>query len=216
MSLSPGTRLGPYEILVAARRGRDGRGLPGAGHAPRPRGGGQGPAARTDGFRAGAPALRARGEDDLPALASAHLRALRRRAGRARPNTWSWSSSRGRRSRTASRRGRSPLDQALRFGAEIADALEKAHRQGIVHRDLKPGNIMLTSSGAKVLDFGLARALGPLRRGRVGDGPADGDAADRSGHGPRHGAVHGARNSSRARRRTPARTSSRSVSCCTR
>ena len=58
-------------------------------------------------------------------------------------------------------KGSVPLDQALRLGAEIADALEKAHRQGIVHRDLKPGNIMLTSSGAKVLDFGLARALGP-------------------------------------------------------
>ena len=48
-------------------------------------------------------------------------------------------------------------EQVLRFGIEIADALDKAHRQGIVHRDLKPGNVMLTRSGVKLLDFGLAK-----------------------------------------------------------
>ena len=58
-------------------------------------------------------------------------------------------------------KGALPLDQALKIAVEIADALDKAHRQGITHRDLKPGNIMLTKSGAKLLDFGLAQLKGP-------------------------------------------------------
>ena len=51
------------------------------------------------------------------------------------------------------------FEQVLRFGTQIADALDKAHRSGIVHRDLKPGNVMLTKSGVKLLDFGLAKAV---------------------------------------------------------
>jgi eukaryotic-like serine/threonine-protein kinase len=53
-----------------------------------------------------------------------------------------------------------PPDEVLRYGLEIVDALDRAHRAGIVHRDLKPGNVMLTKSGAKLMDFGLARATG--------------------------------------------------------
>jgi len=54
-------------------------------------------------------------------------------------------------------KGALPLDVALKVGIAIADALDKAHAQGITHRDLKPGNVMLTESGAKLLDFGLAK-----------------------------------------------------------
>src|SRR5262249_26836775 len=60
--------------------------------------------------------------------------------------------------------GAPPLEQTLRYGTEIADALDKAHRQGIVHRDLKPGNVMLTKTGVKLLDFGLAKAMGHSQR----------------------------------------------------
>src|SRR5256712_4596577 len=55
------------------------------------------------------------------------------------------------------KKGPLPLDQVLQFAIEIADALDKAHRKGVTHRDLKPGNIMLTKSGTKLLDFGLAK-----------------------------------------------------------
>ena len=58
-------------------------------------------------------------------------------------------------------KGPLPLEQVLRYGTEIAEALERAHRAGIVHRDLKPGNIVLTKSGAKLLDFGLAKIIHP-------------------------------------------------------
>jgi len=54
-------------------------------------------------------------------------------------------------------KGALPIEQVLKIGIEIADALDKAHRQGLVHRDLKPGNIMLTKAGAKLMDFGLAK-----------------------------------------------------------
>ena len=67
-------------------------------------------------------------------------------------------------------RGPLPSSELLRTGIEIADALDRAHRAGIVHRDLKPANVMLTRSGSKLMDFGLARATGMA-------GPAGGSGA---------------------------------------
>ncbi|MDX1583455.1 MAG: protein kinase, partial [Thermoanaerobaculia bacterium] len=66
------------------------------------------------------------------------------------------------------KKGPLPLHDVLKYGRQIASALDAAHRQGVIHRDLKPGNIMLTKSGAKLLDFGLAKSAAE------GGGPVDG------------------------------------------
>jgi serine/threonine protein kinase len=70
-------------------------------------------------------------------------------------------------------KGPLPPGQLLKVGIEIASALDAAHRVGIVHRDLKPGNVMLTRSGVKLLDFGLAKALAP-------EGPVEGVTSART------------------------------------
>src|ERR1700676_16580 len=79
-------------------------------------------------------------------------------------------------------KGSLPIQQVLHYAIEISDALDKAHRKGITHRDLKPGNIMLTKSGTKLLDFGLAKLkqeaapalpdsqLATMKSGITGDG----------------------------------------------
>ena len=82
-------------------------------------------------------------------------------------------------------RGALPLDESLRYAIQIASALDKAHREGIVHRDLKPGNVMLTKSGAKLLDFGLAK----IARSKVpGGGAAAPTPAPAASHVSRNGA----------------------------
>ncbi len=72
-------------------------------------------------------------------------------------------------------KGPLPAEQVLRYGIEIADALDKAHRRGVVHRDLKPGNVMLTpQGGVKILDFGLAKSapsVGAIHKSPLADSP---------------------------------------------
>jgi serine/threonine protein kinase len=79
------------------------------------------------------------------------------------------------------RRGALPFPELLKIGIEVAEALEIAHRAGIVHRDLKPGNIMLTKSGTKLMDFGLAK---PASLGAAGSGSAPLLSAARTMSGP--------------------------------
>jgi eukaryotic-like serine/threonine-protein kinase len=82
------------------------------------------------------------------------------------------------------RKGAIPLNEILKIGIAVAEALAVAHRQGIVHRDLKPGNIMLTQSGAKLMDFGLAKPLGLQASAGSGSAPSFTAAATLSGPSP--------------------------------
>jgi eukaryotic-like serine/threonine-protein kinase len=83
------------------------------------------------------------------------------------------------------RKGAMPMNEALKIGIAIAEALAVAHRQGIVHRDLKPGNIMLTQAGAKLMDFGLAKPLSLQSTGSAsGAAPAFTAIATLSGPSP--------------------------------
>jgi eukaryotic-like serine/threonine-protein kinase len=80
------------------------------------------------------------------------------------------------------RRGALPLDQALRYAVEIAQALDEAHRHGVIHRDLKPGNVMLNKSGVKLLDFGLAkRLMSSLTTGTTGVPAAESESLTEEG-----------------------------------
>ena len=84
--------------------------------------------------------------------------------------------------------GAIPLDEALPIAKQIAEALEAAHEQGIIHRDLKPANIKVTPDGVvKVLDFGLARAMGVGVHGASGGAPVDAPTMTRLDHPPSPG-----------------------------
>jgi len=160
MSLTPGSRLGPYEILAPigaggmgeVYRGRDTR-------LERP------VAIKVlPSHLAPSDEVRQRFEREAKAisqLSHAHICALYDVGREGDTEYLVMELLEGETAASRLARGPLPLDQALRFGTQIADALDRAHRQGIVHRDLKPGNIMLTRSGVKLLDFGLAKQIAP-------------------------------------------------------
>src|SRR5215813_3097069 len=158
MALSPGTRLGPYEILSAAGAG-------GMGEVYRSRD------TRLDRIVAikvlpqdlvSNSELKQRFEREARAISQLqhpHICVLYDVGSQNGSGYLVMEYLEGETLADRLRRGPLPLDQLLKIGIEIADALDKAHQCGIVHRDLKPANIMLTKSGAKLMDFGLARSL---------------------------------------------------------
>ena len=159
MSLAPGTRLGPYEIVAPL----------GAG--------GMGEVYRAKDTRLGRdvavkvlpqhlssnPEIRARFEREAKTVSSLnhpHICTLHDVGREGETDFLVMELIEGETLAARLAKGALPLADVLKFGAQIADALGRAHRAGVMHRDLKPGNVMLTKSGAKLMDFGLARATG--------------------------------------------------------
>ena len=146
MPLSAGTRLGPYEILAPLGAG-------GMGEVYRARDTRLG---REVAIKVAAERFSQRFESEAHAIAALnhpHICALHDVG----PNYLVMEYIEGETLAARIKRGPLPLHEALKIAIEIAGALGAAHRKGIVHRDLKPGNIMLTQTGAKLLDFGLAK-----------------------------------------------------------
>src|SRR5687768_17072196 len=160
MSLSTGTRLGPYEIQTALGAG-------GMGEVYKARD------ARLDrsvAIKVLAPAiahdaaLRARFEREARAVAAIdhpHICAIYDIGEENGHYFFVMPHLDGQTLAERLEKGPVPVERALTIAAEIASALDKAHRLGIIHRDLKPANVMLTRAGAKLLDFGLAKLKPP-------------------------------------------------------
>jgi Tol biopolymer transport system component/predicted Ser/Thr protein kinase len=156
MELNPGTRLGPYEILDAIGAG-------GMGEVYKAR---DTRLERTVAIKvlpahfADDPELRQRFEREAKALSSLshpHICTLHDVGSEGGVDFLVMEYLEGESLAQRLARGPLPTEQLLRTAIQVADALDKAHRQGVVHRDLKPGNIVLTKAGAKLLDFGLAK-----------------------------------------------------------
>jgi serine/threonine protein kinase len=156
MPLSAGTRLGPYEILSALGAG-------GMGEVYRAKD------TRLDRVVAikvlpehhsSSPQIRERFEREARAISSLshpHICALYDIGNHDGTDYLVMEYLEGETLASRLKKGPLPPDQALRYGVQITDALDTAHKHAVIHRDLKPGNIMLTKSGAKLLDFGLAK-----------------------------------------------------------
>src|SRR6202049_2166695 len=156
MSLKAGTRLGPYEILSAIGAG-------GMGEVYRARD------TRLDRIvaikvlpthLASRPELRERFEREARSIASLnhpHICTLHDIGHQDGTDFLVMEYLEGETLAQRLNKGFLPLEQVFQYAIEIADALDKAHRKGVTHRDLKPGNIMLTKTGTKLLDFGLAK-----------------------------------------------------------
>ena len=141
MPLTPGTRLGPYEIL--APLGAVGLGKVYKGRDPR--------LEHTVAIKVSSEQFSERFEREARAIAALNHPNICQIYD-VGPNYLVMELIEG-----VSPKGPLPLDQALKYGSQICDALDAAHKKGITHRDLKPANILVTKKGVKLLDFGLAK-----------------------------------------------------------
>ena len=157
MTLSPGDKLGPYEILSPL--GKGGMGEVWKAHDPRLR--------RDVAIKTSAEHFSERFEREAHAIAALNHPNICQIYD-VGPNYLVMEHIEG-----TPLKGPLPLDQALKYAAQICDALDAAHRKGITHRDLKPANILTTKSGIKLLDFGLAK----LSRPQAPLGPDDATVA---------------------------------------
>jgi len=159
MSLAPGTRLGPYEIVSPLGAG----GMGEVYRAKDTRLGREVAVKVLPQHLSSSPEIRARFEREAKTVSSLnhpHICTLYDVGREGDTDYLVMELIEGETLAARLTKGALPLADVLKFGGQVADALDRAHRAGVMHRDLKPGNVMLTKSGAKLMDFGLARASG--------------------------------------------------------